>query len=263
MTPAGERAAPAPRGVWGRISSRPPGPGEFWRFNWLAHHKLIGALMRARVHAHGVLLDVGCGDRRAERWLRGHVSRSLGVDLAGSRFLGSGRPDAYARAEALPFRAGSVDTLLGLSMLTYLREPRCMLAEAHRVLRPGGTLILEFTQTSPLHDAPHDYFRFTRYGATHLLETAGFEPIELIPIGGLPTVVGLSILAALNRINRGPWRILTELPVRAMYVIVQLGCEALERMFPNPREALSHVAVARRAETPRPGEVGVGSGLAR
>ena len=45
-----------------------------------------------------------------------------------------------------------------------------MLEEAHRVLQPGGVLILEFTQMAPLHDEPHDYFRFTRYGAEQLLE---------------------------------------------------------------------------------------------
>src|SRR5213075_2078230 len=93
VAPAGEPIGPSapgprgPRGPWGRLSSRPPGPWTFWRFNWLAHHKLIRALLRARPHAHGVMLDVGCGDRRAEKWFRGHVSRYLGVDLASSRFL--------------------------------------------------------------------------------------------------------------------------------------------------------------------------------
>jgi len=139
-----------------------------------------------------------------------------------------------------------MDTVLSLSVLTYLPEPGRLIAEAHRVLKPGGTLLLEFTQMVPLHDEPHDYFRFTRYGAAHLLERAGFEPLEYIPIGGLMSRVGLSAIAALNRINRGPLRVITEIPVRILYVVLQLGFEALDRLFFDPREVLAHLVVARK-----------------
>jgi hypothetical protein len=121
-----------------------------------------------------------------------------------------------------------------------------MLAEAHRVLKPGGMLILEFTQMVPLHDEPHDYFRFTRYGAEYLLHQAGFEMVEAVPVGGLWARVGLTMIAGLNRLNRGPTRILTELPVRLLYVILQTGFELLDRLFFDPREVLAHVVVARR-----------------
>jgi hypothetical protein len=114
------------------------------------------------------------------------------------------------------------------------------------VLRPGGVLILEFTQMVPLHDAPHDYFRFTRFGAEYLLERAGFEPIESVAVGGLWARVGLSTIAGLQRINRGPTRVLTELPVRILYVILQLGFELMDRLFFDPREVLAHIVVARK-----------------
>lgn len=217
-----------------------------WKFNWLANHKIVRALERARTHAHGALLDVGCGAKPFAPLFAGRVTRYLGTDLSSSPYLAGARLDAYARAEALPFRAGSFDTVLGLSMLTYLPEPLRMLEEAHRVLRPGGTLILEFTQMVPLHDEPHDYFRFTRYGAQHLLEHAGFEPVEYLPIGGLWARVGLTTIAALNRLNRGPTRVLTEIPVRILYVLLQLLFEGLDRLFFDPREVLAHLVVARR-----------------
>ena len=44
-----------------------------------------------------------------------------------------------------------------------------------------------------------------------------------IPIGGLMARVGLSTLAGLNRINRGPLRVVTEIPVRILYAALQLG----------------------------------------
>jgi hypothetical protein len=131
-------------------------------------------------------------------------------------------------------------------MLTYLPEPSRMLDEAARVLKPGGMLVLEFTQMAPLHDEPFDYFRFTRYGAAWLLERSGFEPVEFIPIGGLWARVGLSAIAALNRLNRGPARVLTEIPVRLLYVVLQPAFELLDRLFFDPREVLAHLVVARR-----------------
>jgi SAM-dependent methyltransferase len=121
-----------------------------------------------------------------------------------------------------------------------------MIEEAYRVLRPGGVLILEFTQMVPLHDEPHDYFRFTRFGAEHLLKRAGFEPLEVVAVGGLWARVGLSTIAGLQRINHGPTRVLTEIPVRLLYVILQLGFEFMDRLFFDPREVLAHIAVARK-----------------
>ncbi|MBI1799833.1 MAG: class I SAM-dependent methyltransferase [Candidatus Eisenbacteria bacterium] len=232
--------------TWDAVRRAPTGRASVWKFNWLANHKIIRALEKARVHAHGALLDVGCGSQPFAPLFDGFVTRYYGTDLSSSRYLGGARLDAFARAEALPIRSASVDTVLGLSMLTYLPEPLGMLKEANRVLRPGGVLLLEFTQMAPLHDPPHDYFRFTRHGAAWLLGRAGFEPVEFIPVGGLAARVGLSVIAALNRVNRGPIRVITEIPVRMLYVILQLGFELLDRVFFDPREVLAHLVVAKK-----------------
>lgn len=235
-------------GLTGAFRRTPTGRWTVWKFNWLANHKVIRALESARAHAHGVLLDVGCGSRPFARWFHGHVTRYWGVDLAPSAFNEARPPDVWGRAEALPVRSASVDTVLGLSMLTYLPEPSRALDEARRVLRPGGVLIMEFTQSAPLHDPPHDYLRFTRFGAAWLLERAGFEVLETLPIGALPSRVGLSMIATLNRWNRGPTRVLTEIPVRVLYVVLQTGFELLDRLIGDPRDALGHLVVARRRE---------------
>ena len=233
-------------GLWRRLTAGATGRFTPWKFNWLANHKIIAALERVRVHARGDLLDVGCGSKPFAPLFVGRVRRYWGTDLAASRYLGGARPDAFASAEAQPFRSESFDTVLGLSMLTYLPEPGRMVEEAYRLLRPGGMLILEFTQMVPLHDEPHDYFRFTRFGAEYLLRRAGFEPVETVPVGGLWARVGLSTIAGLQRINRGPTRVLTEVPVRVLYVLLQLWFELLDRLFFEPREVLAHVVVARK-----------------
>jgi SAM-dependent methyltransferase len=222
------------------------GTWAVWKYHWLARHKVIRALERAMPHARGELLDVGCGSMPYRSMFEGRVARYRGTDLAGSPDLGAARPDAFSRAEALPFREDSFDTVLSLAMLTYLPEPARFLAEARRVLKPGGVLLLECTQMAPIYPLHVDYWRFTRFGAEYLLRGAGFEPLEFIPIGGLWTRFGLSLTAPLNRINRGPTRVLTELPVRALYVVIQLLAGALDRLCFDPDEVLSHLVVARR-----------------
>ncbi len=139
-----------------------------------------------------------------------------------------------------------MDTALAISVMNYLPEPARMVGEAWRVLRPGGILIAEFTQMRPHDPALHDYFRYTREGAAWLLEHAGFEVLETHPIGGLMARVGLSAIAALNRINRGPTRVITELPVRLLYLVIQVTFELLDRLLSDPRECLGTVVVARK-----------------
>lgn len=231
-------------GTWDRVSGAPTGKWSVWKYNWLANHKMIRALERVRAHARGTMLDVGCGSRPFTHLFAGRVSREWGVDLG---LLPSRRPpDVLARAEALPVRTASVDTVLSLSLLTYLPEPAKAVAEAHRVLAPGGVAIFEFTQMAPVHDAPHDYYRFTRFAAHHLLESAGFDVVEVVPAGGLWARVGLSAIAALNRLNRGPTRVITEVPVRLLYIVLQVGFEALDRLFFDEREVLGNLVVAKR-----------------
>ena len=66
----------------------------------------------------------------------------------------------------------------------------------------------------------------------------------------LPARVGLAWIAALNRINRGPTRVLTEVPVRLLYIVIQLGFEVLDRLFGSASDPLSNLVVARRTSGP-------------
>lgn len=228
-----------------RVSRRTHGRWSFWRYNWLVHHKVIRALDRVRPQMRGTLVDVGCGRMPARTWLAGAFDRYLGVDLPDSIFLGDEPVTFYARGERLPLRDASVDTVLGLSLLKYVPNPDRILVEAHRVLRPGGSAVFEFTDVAP-RDYPDDFHRFTRLEALDMLRRADLEPVEVVPIGGRWSRVGQSAIAPLMRLNRGPTRVLTELPVRASYIVVQLGSELLDRVFPDPKAVIAHLIVARR-----------------
>lgn len=80
-------------------------------------------------------------------------------------------------AQALGFADASFDVVLCTEMLEHVPEPQRAIDEMRRVLRPGGLLLLTTRFLFPIHDAPHDYFRYTKYGLRHLLRR--FDILEL------------------------------------------------------------------------------------
>jgi len=94
--------------------------------------------------ARGRTLDLGCGTGRNLPLMPAGVT-AVGVDPALASLARACRraPGAWvvaARAEALPFRAGSFDTVVSGLVLCSVDDPARALAEVRRVLREGGAL---------------------------------------------------------------------------------------------------------------------------
>jgi SAM-dependent methyltransferase len=81
--------------------------------------------------------------------------------------------------ESLPVDNSSADVALCNQVLEHVRDPRAVLAELCRVLRPGGLLLGSVPHVSPVHLEPIDYYRYTDLGLRHLLAEAGFEQISV------------------------------------------------------------------------------------
>ena len=64
-------------------------------------------------------------------------------------------------AQALGIADASFEMVLCTEVLEHLPEPQRAIDEMFRVLVPGGQLLLTTRFLFPIHDAPHDYFRFT------------------------------------------------------------------------------------------------------
>lgn len=87
---------------------------------------------------HLDVLDIGAGLGRGLGVLawQGHTGRVVGLDPA------PGPGVQFGEAEQLPFPAHSFDVALLVRVLAHLSDPARAVAEARRVLRPGGRLVL-------------------------------------------------------------------------------------------------------------------------
>jgi SAM-dependent methyltransferase len=129
------------------------------------------------------VLDAGAGEGQYAHYFARH--RYAGVDLAvGDAGWDYSRLQAVADLTALPFASASFDASINIVTLEHVREPSRALEEIARVLKRGGSLLLAVPHEWEVHQAPHDYFRFTRHGIQHLLEQAGFQRIRIDPVGG-------------------------------------------------------------------------------
>jgi ubiquinone/menaquinone biosynthesis C-methylase UbiE len=102
--------------------------------------------------------------------------------------------DVTATAYEIPLPDGSFDTVLMTELLEHLERPGAALAEAFRLLQPGGKLILTTPFIWTLHEEPRDFFRYSPYGLRYLLEDAGFTAAEVTPLSGQWST--LSLLAS-------------------------------------------------------------------
>jgi SAM-dependent methyltransferase len=148
------------------------------------------------------VLDAGAGEGQYAR----HFARQryCAVDLAvGDGAWDYSRLHTIADLAALPFRDRAFDAAVHIVTIEHLREPARALEEMARVLTPGGVLLIAAPHEWEVHQAPHDYFRYTRYGLTYLLDRAGFEVRELRPAGGYFRLLSRRLLNGLQFFSGG------------------------------------------------------------
>ena len=153
-----------------------------------------------RMQASGRVLDIGCADQ----WICPHLPQ--GCDYTALDYLPTGgrmygaRPDVFADAARLPFGDATFDTVLLLEVMEHLKRPSQAWSEIGRVLKPGGCLLMTMPFLYPVHDAPHDYQRYTRYGVEREIASVGLAVVELEPSLGAVKSGGLLYALALGGI---------------------------------------------------------------
>lgn len=123
--------------------------GEFAALHWLAQAR--GALIPAPQRPGAVLLDVACGGGlMAGRIPSGY--RHVGVDLTASALsvaAAHGLEVVRGDVGALPFADGGADVVVAGEILEHVTDVDGTVAELVRVLRPGGTVVVDTIAATP------------------------------------------------------------------------------------------------------------------
>ena len=97
--------------------------------------------------------------------------------------------DVFGSVMELPFVDHSFDVVLCTEVLEHVPEPVKTLKEFHRVLKPGGHLILSVPFLYQTHEQPYDFFRYTPFGLHYMFTQAGFNIITCEARGEIVAVI--------------------------------------------------------------------------
>lgn len=177
---------------------------------WLGSPDCVPLLLD-HVREGSCVADLGTGNGRMLPGLRAKATQVIAVDASpvlleqARRRVETEQLDAVdlrlGDLEHLPLINGEVDTVVANMVLHHVPEPARAMHEIHRVLRPGGTVLLgDFL--------PHDqewmrermadqWLGFAPPEITHWLEAAGFEDVHLQPLAGNdPGALGVFVARA-------------------------------------------------------------------
>jgi SAM-dependent methyltransferase len=205
------------------------------------HHYIVLSFLhdwmanRALPTASGTLLDYGSGgqpyralfETKVERYLAADVNPTPGQTL--DLTLTPGQP--------VPLGDASVDTILSSQTLEHVPAPDFYMRECYRLLKPGGRLILTAPMQWRHHETPHDYYRFTRYGLRHVLESAGFAVEEITGTGGVYALIGQILLNTLSERGHVWPRIFRFINRTALW---------LDRRYPDGEDTINWMCLAHK-----------------
>ncbi len=145
-------------------------------------NKLLKEIITKLINSYckGAFLDLGAGHLIYKNVALSKCKSYIGADISKINGL-----DVVADGHYLPFKKSSFDCVLSSAVLEHVKEPNKFVNEVSKILKKNGIFILNVPHIFYIHNEPHDYFRFTKYGASYLLEKNDFKILKVLPVGGL------------------------------------------------------------------------------
>lgn len=179
--------------------------GSILHPQWLTDRFHIRSRQYLRQLRDSLILDIGSGNSHNAQNL--HASNTvIRLDYPTTNLRYQTRPDVFGDAGCLPMANHSIDAIFLFEVMEHIGAHEHAVQEIYRVLRHEGWLFVSVPFMYPIHDAPHDYFRFTAHGIRRVLEINGFQITQLAQHGN-------SLLVPLQLINlamlegcRAAWR---------------------------------------------------------
>jgi len=199
-----------------------------------------------------VVLDAGAGEARFRSYFSNcrYIALDSGV---GDVDWDYSQVDVHGDLSMIPAASESVDIVLNVQVLEHVPEPARVLAELFRVLKPGGSLFLTAPQGWHEHQQPYDYYRFTRFSLLRLLNDAGFDSVQIEPMGGYFHYLShrLTYVPKVLFSEMKAWRRCLLLPLELISLglfclLLPLICYYLDRLDSKKEFTLCYSCLARK-----------------
>jgi SAM-dependent methyltransferase len=147
-------------------------------FNWILYDLGDKYLIKYSKYLKGDLYDLGCGDGAYKEYFLQFVDNYIGVDWSNTQH--NSAADIVSNLnEKIDVADNSADSIISMSVMEHLCEPQIFLNEAFRILKSDSHIVLQVPWQWWIHEAPHDYFRYTPYGLEYMFKKAGFVDIQI------------------------------------------------------------------------------------
>lgn len=221
--------------------------------------RFIAAHLAGAVPSRAPCLDIGAGPDPYGAALR----QALGPGtLVVTADIGPGdRVGVVADVHKLPFADRSFSVAIACHLLQHVADPRAALAEAARVLVPGGLMLVVHPFVT-VQGRDRDLWRWTLDGMAVELERAGLTPVVAQPIGGpLYAVAGIaaSVPGRLLVARRRHWRsgrapsdavrlALSVLLAAPFHILARLAEPVDRALWPRAPFHVGGIVLARKAD---------------
>jgi len=120
-----------------------------------------------------MVLDIGGRYQPYRPLLKNRIQRYFALDVLSTPLV-----DAVGTGEQLPFKSDTFDLVLATGVFEYFPEPRIAAAEIHRILKPGGYLLMSVAAVSP-RAVDEEHWHYLPAGLKFVL--APFSRVEIVP----------------------------------------------------------------------------------
>jgi SAM-dependent methyltransferase len=163
-------------------------PGISNHSNIIAFKQILHYQKAIQNNASGYLLDCGCGDVPYYGIYKHLITDSYCIDWEYSP-QEQVHVDQFVNLNEKFTIPHEFDTILLSDVLEHIAEPKQLLQELNKLLKPNGKIIIMVPFMYRLHEEPHDYYRYTEHGLRHLLNVSNYTVTEIESYGGIVDVL--------------------------------------------------------------------------